>query len=228
VDGVAYFDGSIGGSITVSDHINLGQVNRNINLHDGGNINLGSSADVSLEWSTNQSANAFMINVTGSMNAILTTNYSSDHDHEAQTNPTLFVHSATDPDTANDEWISMTHNQTNGVIDVGSGAVVLPHNYVSLGSGATTFAVEGNVMVITGHGGGNTIGTITGGEFGMHLILIFTDANVTITDTAYASLAANQIALPGWGTDLTSAAGTVLHLVHDGTGWVQVSVSENA
>ena len=45
-----------------------------------------------------------------------------DHDHDTiLANPTLFVHSSTDPDSANDEWISFTHDVTNGVIDVGSG-----------------------------------------------------------------------------------------------------------
>lgn len=51
-------------------------------------------------------------------------NISKNHDHAAQTNPTLFIHSATDPDTANDEWISLTHDVTDGIIDVGSGGVM--------------------------------------------------------------------------------------------------------
>jgi hypothetical protein len=44
-----------------------------------------------------------------------------DFDHASQTNPTLFVHSATDPDVANDEWISFAHDGTDGVIDTGTG-----------------------------------------------------------------------------------------------------------
>lgn len=43
------------------------------------------------------------------------------HDHGAQTDPTLFVHSATDPDTDNTEFVSLTHNKTNGVFNVGKG-----------------------------------------------------------------------------------------------------------
>ena len=46
-----------------------------------------------------------------------------DYDHAAQTNPTLFIHSAIEPDTANTQWLSLTHDQTNGVIDVGTGVI---------------------------------------------------------------------------------------------------------
>ena len=45
------------------------------------------------------------------------TNISKDHDHALQTNPTLFVHSATDPDTDNTEWISLYHTATTGFIE---------------------------------------------------------------------------------------------------------------
>lgn len=53
------------------------------------------------------------------------TSINHNFDHAVQTNPTLYVHSATDPNTANDEWISLTHNQTDGIIDVGSGKVLI-------------------------------------------------------------------------------------------------------
>jgi len=46
---------------------------------------------------------------------------SKDFDHDATTNPTLFIHSDKDPDTANDEWISFEHDTTDGVINLGSG-----------------------------------------------------------------------------------------------------------
>ncbi len=53
-------------------------------------------------------------------------NVGKDHDHAETTNPTLFVHSDTDPDTANDEWISFEHDVTNGVIAIGSGVLTIP------------------------------------------------------------------------------------------------------
>jgi hypothetical protein len=52
-------------------------------------------------------------------------NFDKNHDHALQTNPTLFIHSATDPDVNNTQWISMTHDQTNGVITTGKGSVVV-------------------------------------------------------------------------------------------------------
>lgn len=53
-------------------------------------------------------------------------NSAKDHDHDTlQANPTLFVHSVTDPDSDNTQWISFTHDQTNGLITSGKGAVSL-------------------------------------------------------------------------------------------------------
>ena len=49
----------------------------------------------------------------------------SDFDHAMPTNPTIYLHSATDPDTANDQWISLSHDQTNGVIATGTGDLYL-------------------------------------------------------------------------------------------------------
>lgn len=43
--------------------------------------------------------------------------------HGKQNNPTLFIHSANQSTT---EWISFTHDQTNGVIDVGTGKLTTP------------------------------------------------------------------------------------------------------
>ncbi len=49
----------------------------------------------------------------------------ADHDHTTQTNPTIFVQSATNPNTDNTQWISFTHNQTDGVITTGKGDLFL-------------------------------------------------------------------------------------------------------
>lgn len=48
-----------------------------------------------------------------------------DYDHATPTDPTLFIHSIEDPNTSNTEWISFTHNGTDGVIDTGSGTLNL-------------------------------------------------------------------------------------------------------
>lgn len=47
--------------------------------------------------------------------------YTRDFDHAATTNPTLFIHSAENPDTDNTQWLGLSHDQTNAVIGVGKG-----------------------------------------------------------------------------------------------------------
>jgi hypothetical protein len=51
--------------------------------------------------------------------------YTKNYDHALQTNPTLFIHSATDPDVNNTQWLSLVHNQTNAVIATGLGDIIL-------------------------------------------------------------------------------------------------------
>ena len=48
-----------------------------------------------------------------------------DFDHVPQTNPTLYVHSDSDPDLGNTEWLSLHHNVTEGRIETGTGKIGL-------------------------------------------------------------------------------------------------------
>src|SRR3990167_10938471 len=93
---------------------------------------------------------------------------------------------------------------------------------LTLGVGATTFAATSDLMTITGDGGANTIGTITGGVNGQILTLLFVDANVTITDTYAAT--ANTVNL---SAAFTGAANTALTLVSNGNKWFEISRSVN-
>lgn len=110
----------------------------------------------------------------------------------------------------------------DGNVELATGHVNRTCTPETLGAGVTTFAVTGDVMVITGDGGANTIATITGGGTGQELTLIFVDANVTITDTDAHT--ANTVDL---SAAFTSADDTVLKLVFDGTSWYEVSRSVN-
>jgi len=116
----------------------------------------------------------------------------------------------------------------NTVISIGNvtltdGAVAAaPETVATLGVGVTTFAVDSNLCVITGDGGGNTVATITGGVTGQMLVLLFTDANITITDTDAHT--ANTVDL---SAAFTSADDTTLTLVFDGTSWYETSRSAN-
>ena len=93
---------------------------------------------------------------------------------------------------------------------------------LTLGVAATTFAVTGEIMQITGDAGANTVATITGGLTGQELTLIFVDALVTITDTDAHT--ANTVDL---SAAFTSADDTILKLIFDGTSWYEISRSVN-
>jgi hypothetical protein len=61
-------------------------------------------------------------------NIIITdqTSYGKNHGHSTlSTNPTLWIHSATDADSDDTQWISFAHDATDGVIDVGKGALLV-------------------------------------------------------------------------------------------------------
>jgi len=84
-------------------------------------------------------------------------NIAKDHDHNTlSVNPTLFIHSATDPDTNNTQWISLAHDQTNGVITTGKGFLSLTGaggagGTVNIGSTASAAAlVAANDLIVSG------------------------------------------------------------------------------
>jgi len=101
--------------------------------------------------------------------------------------------------------------------------VIIQRNRVTftIASGATSFAVASDYMVLTG-AAAVTIATIVGGKEGMILTLQFTDANITITDTGTA--AADTVDL---SAAFTSTANDVLRLLYDGISWREVSRSAN-
>jgi hypothetical protein len=110
----------------------------------------------------------------------------------------------------------------DGDVELATGVVERTMTPLTLGVGDTTFAVTGEFMEITGDGGANTIATITGGQTGQTLVLLFVDANVTITDTDAHT--ANTVDL---SAAFTSADDTTLTLKFDGTSWYELSRSVN-
>ena len=48
-----------------------------------------------------------------------------DWEHAVQTNPTLYIHSAEDPDTDETQWVSLAHDQTDARLEVGKGSLVV-------------------------------------------------------------------------------------------------------
>ena len=92
----------------------------------------------------------------------------------------------------------------------------------TLGVGATTVGITTTFITLTGDGGGNTLATITGASIGQELRILFTDANITITDTDAHT--ADTIDL---NAAFTSADDTVLVLFYDGVSWYEISRSVN-
>lgn len=84
---------------------------------------------------------------------------------------------------------------------------------ITILSGATSFDVSSNYMVLTG-AVAITIAKIIGGYEGQILTLEFTDGNVTITDTSTS--AADTVNLSG---PFTGAQNDTLQLIHNGTSW---------
>jgi len=81
------------------------------------------NAHVGIYWSTG--TDAYLASATNTLQMTTFANGNNDHDHPAQANPTFFIHSATDPNANNTQWISFTHDQTDGLIETGSGDINL-------------------------------------------------------------------------------------------------------
>lgn len=86
--------------------------------------------------------------------ADLTTGLGKNYDHALQANPTLFIHSVTDPDVNNTQWLSFAHDQTNGVIQAGTGLVAIQ------GNAAVGYNADPGYMFLGRQGAGEPNGTI--------------------------------------------------------------------
>lgn len=91
---------------------------------------------------------------------------------------------------------------------------------LTIPSGSTTFAISSSTMVLTG-AAAVTIATISNGYNGQLVTLLFTDANITITNDG-ATNTDNGVRLNG---TFTSTANDVLLLVRDANSWYEVARS---
>lgn len=92
---------------------------------------------------------------------------------------------------------------------------------LTIPSGATSFNLTSNYMVLTG-AAGVTIATIVGGYEGQILTLEFTDANITITDDATKALDTINLSAA-----FTSSAEDTMQLIYDGVSWREIGRSVN-
>ena len=90
----------------------------------------------------------------GNHNILITSyaNAGKDHDHASNsTNPSLFVHSATDPDSDNTQWCSLYHDQTDALFSSGYGKLkFLPvaGSYTQVGAGAASETLNNNSLFV--------------------------------------------------------------------------------
>jgi len=118
---------------TTSTTTNVTTIGIGTRFNDNVWIDLGTGGDVRMLWGTAQAtANNMVIGIGVGSSAqgggvILTAygNLLKDHDHSAASNPTLFIHSATDPDTANNQYLSFDHVVSAGRIGTGVGLLNL-------------------------------------------------------------------------------------------------------
>lgn len=122
-------------------------------------------------------------------------NYNHDHDHVPQDNPTLYIHSDTDPDGDNTEWLSLSHDKTNAVFGLGSGAYTFPDGNVGIGeiSPETLVEMTSTAPYFTYH---NSTEENTDG--GRESIMYFKGEK---TDTSEHTLASITVAHDGSGDD---------------------------
>jgi hypothetical protein len=108
VQGKAEFDGYI-------------YADAGLQVPDNYKIHFGTSEDVAILYGTDQTPDSWIFGVSTDSNGLIICqkgDITYDFAHALQTNPTLFIQSANQSAT---EWISFTHDQTDGLISAGTG-----------------------------------------------------------------------------------------------------------
>lgn len=121
---------------------------------DDAPLRFGDELDAWLEFDTGQTNDALFLGLNSSKYLLVgeKTDMGYNFAHPVQTDPTIFVHSHNQNPN---QWISMKHDGTNGVISVGTGAVSFPGGISAPISGSdnitTTGVITGGSFVSTGN-----------------------------------------------------------------------------
>jgi hypothetical protein len=159
-----------------------------------------------------------------------------DFDHDTlQTNPTVFFHSAVDPDSDNTQWGSLSHDQSDFVVNAGKGGFKVntrlrtPQGADVASATNLVLGADGNSFEITGTTKIDLISNLGWGN-GDQIKLVCNE-NVTFDDGTATSGTNITIALAGGG-DFSCTAQDILVLelketTASGQFWGEVSRSAN-
>jgi len=118
------------------------------------------TAGATLTGFTEQEDDGMHLYSSVNSNVIVTksTNRAKDHDHDtASTDPTFWIHSATDPDADNSQWMSLAYTAGNATITSGDGGIVLD----PASGGIQMGTIEGTSPAEPVACGSTTVGTFT-------------------------------------------------------------------
>ena len=197
-------------------------------LGDNAPVRFGNSEDALCQYSTAQTPDSLICGVSAQSNAVVVAEKADigyDFAHALQTDPTVYVQSHNRTAT---EWISISHNGTNGVIDVGTGKVTFPDGITAAITGnadtatalaanpadcaantfATTIAANGDLTcAAVGDAGVTDALTISGGTVNNSVIGGVTPAAASVT-TLNASGAVTFTSATNIGWSVVAGANT--------------------
>jgi hypothetical protein len=133
-------------------------------------------------------------------NLILTnyTNSGKDHDHSnLSASPTLFIHSETNVDSNNTQWISFTHDTVDGVIDTGTGLVKIQEDSAnssetaSSGGGFARRIAEATSGALSGATGSIAVNVPAGARILGVQLRVDTAVTFSGTDTTWKAVYVN-------------------------------------
>lgn len=172
----------LGGTPTPSETIGI-----DVAYLDDVECQFGTGLDVQIRWDTGQTNDSLLWGVSGSNSVIMceVADMGTDFAIGNQTNPTLFVHSADATVVA--DYISITHNQTDGVITMGAGGLSIAPAATSGTPGTTgsLFRVNTATFTDSATAEAGTAAAFTGYAFAAPTLAA---TNLTVTTTAAATV----------------------------------------
>lgn len=117
-------------------------IDTDIELGDAYQVIFGDGSDASIAWNTAQTQDALVVGLSGSnvISIMEKGDIAVDFGFAAQTDPTLVMHSA--DHTVTSAWLSMAHDQTDGVLTAGLGSVKLTNSVSASGTPSTSVTLS--------------------------------------------------------------------------------------